>query len=171
MSLSNFKGRSRLPWAETALRLAFNITDYRCQDPYVQVGACLLKKDGNSTVLGYNGPPPKVEIDWADRDGRRPKVIHAEENVLNRVLPNEGDTIAVTHLPCDKCIKTLAMKGIKTVYYCIELPVNYDNSLAKNMAAEFGVALHQIILDPPPISLDEMRKLYYNGLYGKTKQS
>jgi hypothetical protein len=32
-------GRPRLSWEETAIRLAFNIADYRSEDPYVRVGA------------------------------------------------------------------------------------------------------------------------------------
>ena len=60
-------GRPRLSWEETALRLAYGIADYRSQDPYVQVGAAIIKQD-NDIVVGYNGPPAGIEIDWSDRD-------------------------------------------------------------------------------------------------------
>lgn len=42
--ICDFLGRKRYSWEETALRLAFDIADYRSQDPYIQVGAVILKK-------------------------------------------------------------------------------------------------------------------------------
>jgi dCMP deaminase len=137
--------RKRLSWEITALRLAHNIADYRSPDPFLQVGACALKKDGNSVVLGYNGAPPGIEIDWTDRDRRRPRVIHAEANVLNRILPNEVEFIAITHLPCCDCLKIIAQKGIKKVIYSNEA-VNYNNDLVKQLAKEFNIELKQISL-------------------------
>lgn len=133
-------GRNRLSWEETCLKLAFNIADYRSEDPYIQVGACALKKDGNTIVLGYNGALPKHEIDWSNRDERRKRVIHGEANVLNRILPNEVDFLAVTHLCCPECIKTIAYKNIKKVIYSQELN-GYDNDLTKQLAKEFGIEL------------------------------
>jgi deoxycytidylate deaminase len=75
-------GRNRLNWAQTAINLAYDIAKYRSEDPYVQVGACIIKKD-KSMLLGYNGAPSGVDIDWANRDKRRARVLHAEANVLN----------------------------------------------------------------------------------------
>jgi len=134
-------GRKRLSWEETCLRLAYNIADYRSQDPHVQVGACALKKDGNNMVLGYNGCLPKMEIDWSDRDKRRIKVIHAESNVLNRILPGEVDFIAVTCSPCAECIKVIGQKGIKKVVYGERRP---DFEQMAELAKEFGIDLGQI---------------------------
>lgn len=138
-------GRARLSWEETCLRLAYDIARYRSQDPYIQVGACALKKDGNNIVLGYNGCIPKVDIDWSDRNERRKRVIHAEANVLNRILPNEVDFLAVTALPCAECIKIIAQKNIKKVIYSEELE-NYDNDLTKKLAKEFGIEIKRVII-------------------------
>jgi deoxycytidylate deaminase len=135
-------GRKRLSWEETAINLAFNIASYRSEDPYVQVGAVIIKND-NSILMGYNGGPPSVDIDWSDRDKRRDRVIHAEENVLSEVKAGEVKILAVTALPCKNCIKTIAKKGVKTVIYREELP-NYDNELVKQLAIEFGIELKRL---------------------------
>ena len=141
----NSTERPRLSWEITALKLAHNIADYRSPDPYAQVGACALKKDGNSIVLGYNGTLPGIEIDWSDRDKRRPKVVHAEANILNRILPNEVEFLAITHLPCAECLKIIAQKHIKKVIYSEEMPA-YNPELIKQLAKEFGIELKQIKL-------------------------
>ena len=45
-------------------------------------------------------------------------VEHAEINLLKRISDiGETDTIYVTLFPCDRCMKTLIDKGIKTIYY------------------------------------------------------
>ena len=136
------KGRERLSWDQTALKLAFHIAEYRSQDPYVQVGAVIIKNDG-SVFLGYNGAPAGIDIDWSDRAERRKRVIHAEANVLNYVRPKESKLIAVTHLPCPECMKTIAQKKISRVVYGEELP-NYDNLLSKQLAKEFNIDLVQM---------------------------
>lgn len=134
-------GRKRLSWEETALRLAFNIAQYRSEDPYVQVGAVIIKND-NSIILGYNGAPPKIEINWQNRDERRKRVIHAEENALDNIKYGEAKLMAVTAMPCEKCMVKLAQKGIKKVYYNQELE-GYDNNFAKQLAKEFQIELIQ----------------------------
>lgn len=137
--------RERFDWVKTALYLAFDIAKYRSQDPYIQVGACGLKHDG-SIVLGYNGAPSGVEIDWDNRDERRKRVIHAEANVLNFVRPDEIKLLAVTHLPCQECIKLIAQKKIKNIYYTYEL-CNYDKDLTFRLAEEFGLKIEQVLFD------------------------
>lgn len=134
-------GRQRLGWTETAIRLAQDIACYRSEDNFVQVGACGIKYDG-SILLGYNGAPPGVEIDWADRQARRKRVVHAESNVLNFAKPNEVKLLAVTHIPCPECVKLIAMKRIKEVYYINETQ-NYDRELTIQLAEEFGVKIHK----------------------------
>jgi len=134
-------GRKRLSWEETALRLAFNIADYRSEDPYVQVGAVIIKYD-NSIILGYNGAPPNQDIDWSNRDERRERVLHAEENALDNIKYGEAKIMAVTAMPCKSCVRKLAQKGVKVVYYGKELE-GYDNELAKKLAKEFNIKLIQ----------------------------
>lgn len=139
-------GRKRLSWEETALKLAFNIAEYRSEDPYLQVGGCGIKKDGNSIVLAYNGAIPKQEIDWSNRDERRKRVLHAEENLLSSVLPGELDFIALTHLPCSSCIRLIAKYRVKKIIYCDKLPDHYDNDLVLNLAKEFGIEIKKMTL-------------------------
>ena len=135
-------GRKRLSWEETAIRLAFNIAEYRSEDPYVQVGAVIIKKD-NSIILGYNGAPPGIDIDWSDRDRRRDRVIHAEANALDNIKFGEAKLMAVTALPCKVCMVKVAQKGLKKVFYGKELE-GYDNEGAKALAQEFGIELIQV---------------------------
>ena len=130
-------GRDRLSWRKTAMNLAFDIAKYRSEDPYVQVGAVIIKKDG-SMFLGYNGAPSGVSIDWSDRDSRRDRVLHAEANVLNFVKPNEVQLLACTHLPCKECIKLIAQKKVPKVYYHSILE-GYPPDLTFKLAKEFGV--------------------------------
>ena len=135
-------GRNRLNWAQTAINLAYDIAKYRSEDPYVQVGACIIKKD-KSMLLGYNGAPSGVDIDWANRDKRRARVLHAEANVLNFVKPNEVELLACTHLPCTECLKVIAQKQIDKVYFAEYLD-NYDSDATIELANEFGIELSQI---------------------------
>lgn len=132
----------RLSWAETAINLAFDIAKYRSEDPYVQVGACIIKKD-KSILLGYNGAPKDMDMDWSNREERRKWVFHAEANVLNRVLPGETELLAVTHLPCVECLKVIKQKQIDTVYYSIVIPY-YKPEQVFDMAEMFKIKLEQL---------------------------
>ena len=53
----------RLDWECYALSLA-RVASLRSEDPFVKVGACVLRYDNSVASLGYNGAPPKVNIDW-----------------------------------------------------------------------------------------------------------
>lgn len=132
----------RLTWEQTALNLAFDIAKYRSEDPYVKVGACIIKKD-KSILLGYNGAPKGMTMDWSNRDERRKWVFHAESNVLNRVLPGEAELLAVTHIPCVDCLKVIKQKEINTVYYSIRSE-QYSPAVVENMAAMFQIKLIQL---------------------------
>lgn len=133
-------GRKRYDWVTTSLILAEQIAKLRCEDPYVQVGAVAVKSD-KSFILGYNGAPSGVNIDWSDRDMRRPRVIHAEANALNFCRPGDKiEFLAVTHLPCSECIKLIKQKEINNVYYMHILP-NYNNTLTRRLAEDFHINL------------------------------
>ena len=138
-------GRPRLSWEETALKLAFDIAKYRSEDPFVQCGAVIIKND-HSILLGYNGSPAGSNIDWSNRDRRRKRVLHAEQNVLDGVEYGEVKIFAVTALPCERCILEIANKGIKTVYFSDFLE-NYDKNTTFELAKEFGIQLIRIEKD------------------------
>ena len=131
------KPRQRKCWEETALILAETIARCRSEDPYVQVGACAVLHD-HSVRLGYNGPPPNVEIDWSDRDNRNPRIIHAEVNALRSVSPGECKFLAVTLLPCRHCMTFIASKGITKIVF---RDVYRRDRLAFDLAREFGIEL------------------------------
>jgi dCMP deaminase len=134
---------NRLSWPQYAMKIAL-AASWRSEDPYVKVGACVLRHDNSVASVGYNGAVSGVDIDWSDRDARREKVIHAETNCLRYLLPNEGRLIAVTLKPCNDCLKNIASYGIKNVFYLED----YSKCGSTDQTAkEYGIALEQISLD------------------------
>ena len=130
----------RLDWECYALSLA-RVASLRSEDPFVKVGACVLRYDNSVASLGYNGAPPKVNIDWSNRDERRKRVIHAEVNALRYVKPEECKILACTLLPCNDCLKLISSYGIKQVVYIDEYDKD-DSSLT--LASEFGINLKKV---------------------------
>jgi len=129
----------RIDWIRYALDLA-KVAATRSEDPYVKVGAAVLRKDHSIASLGYNGVPSGVEINWEDRDERRKRVIHAEINALRYTKPDEGYILACGLSPCRHCIQVIASYGIKVVCYEEE----YDkDEFAFQLADEFGVTLRK----------------------------
>jgi len=110
------KDKERVSWEKYAIELA-KVAAKRSEDPYLKVGACILRHDNSVASLGYNGAPQDIEIDWSDRDERRKRVIHAEINALRYIRPKECSIIAVTHLPCNDCLKSIASYGIHNVVF------------------------------------------------------
>jgi len=129
-----------MSWEEYAIALA-GVAALKSKDPYVKVGCCLLRHDNTIASLGYNGFPSGVEEDWSDRDERRKYVNHSEQNALRFVKPNECYLAAITLLPCNDCLKSLASYGIKKVIYG-EVYDRDDSSLI--MANKFGIELKQL---------------------------
>lgn len=105
-----------MTWEEYALQLA-DVAAKKSKDPWRKVGACLLRHDNTVAGIGYNGFPAGMREDWNDRDKRRLFVVHAEQNALRHVKPGECRLIAVTLLPCNDCLKTIASYGISRVIY------------------------------------------------------
>jgi deoxycytidylate deaminase len=95
----------------------------------------------NSVTLGYNGPPPGVEIDWSKRDHRGPRIIHAEVNALRSVAPGQCKFLAVTLLPCRHCMTFIASKAVKKIVY---REVYERDKLAFELAREFRIELVQM---------------------------
>jgi len=129
-----------MSWEEYAIALA-GVAALKSKDPYVKVGCCLLRHDNTIASLGYNGFPSGVEEDWTDRDERRKYVNHSEQNALRFVKPNECYLAAITLLPCNDCLKSLASYGIKKVIYR-EVYDRDDSSLV--LANKFGIELKQL---------------------------
>lgn len=136
-------GRKRFDWITTAINLAHDIAKYRSEDPNIQVGACAIKHD-SSIILGYNGAPSGIDIDWSNREEKRKRVLHAEANVLNFVKPGEVKILAVTHLPCIDCLKIIKQKKIRIVYYTSILN-HYNPDEVFKIASEFDIDLTPIV--------------------------
>jgi dCMP deaminase len=106
-------------WEEHAISLA-RIAKLRSEDPFQQVGACILGKSYAVLAVAYNGLVSKKNVDkkfWRDRDKRRPYIIHAETNALSMIKKDEGLILACTLLPCSSCATNIAAHGIKHVVY------------------------------------------------------
>ena len=131
---------ARPSWARYALELA-KAASLRSEDPYLKVGACVLREDKSVAGVGYNGPPAGINIDWSDRDERRKRVVHAEINALRHTRPGEPHLLACTLLPCNDCLKTIAAYGVKQVWY----EEVYDKDLSSlALAQEFKISLIKI---------------------------
>lgn len=133
----------RPSWEQYALALA-KTASARSQDPYVKVGACAVRFDKSIAALGYNGAPKGIEINWANRDERRKRVVHAEINCLCYCKPNEIEFIATTLLPCRSCMQTIAAYSIKKVIFN---EIYQQDDFAIQLAKEYNIELVQINLD------------------------
>lgn len=136
----------RVSWPEHALNIA-RAASARSEDPWLRVGACVLRSDMSIASVGYNGAPPGVNLDWTDRDARRKYVLHAEVNALRYVTYNEvaNGLVAVTHLTCAECLKHIVAHGVRQVYYELELdPAVYDASEILRVADMLGVNMTKV---------------------------
>lgn len=129
-----------ISWEEYALKLA-EVASLKSKDPYVRVGCCLLRHDHSVASLGFNGFPSGMVEDWSNRDERRKYIVHSETNALRYVKPNECYLAAVTLLPCNDCLKSLASYGIKKIVY---RDVYQQDPSTLNLAEVFGIELIQI---------------------------
>ena len=128
----------RISWEQYALDIA-EVAATRSEDPYLKVGAVILRPDNSVASIGYNGGPAGIDLQWHDREGRRKYVIHAEANAFRYVKLNEvkDGLIAVTHRPCQTCLPQIAAYGIKNVYYKYEIDNDtYPVELLDNIANE-----------------------------------
>ena len=134
---------NNLSWGEYALKLA-RVAALKSKDPYIQVGCCLLRHDNSVASLGFNGFPSKMKECWINRDERRKYVVHSEINALRYVRPEECYLAAVTLLPCNDCLKSLAAYGIKRIVYS---EIYKQDPSTLELAKEFGIELIQITSD------------------------
>lgn len=138
-----YKRAMRPTWEQYALELAA-AASLRSEDPYLKVGACILRADNSVAGVGYNGAPSGVDLDWTDRDARRQYVLHAELNALRycTIADTRDGLLAVTHMPCCECLKTIAAYGIRRVVHSELLdPRRYDQQTILSVAAAFGITI------------------------------
>ena len=134
------KRKNRIHWALQLAQVASSMSE----DPYKKVGAVAIRPDGSIAAVSYNGTPPKIEIDWSDRDARRPYIIHAEMNVLRFIKPHECDKVAITLSPCVDCLKNITAYGIRDIYFK-EKYENTDHILVDKIAKQYNIRLHHIV--------------------------
>jgi dCMP deaminase len=139
MTISN----NRLDKITWYLELA-KVAALRSEDPYKKVGAIAIRPDNSIAAVSYNGAPPKIEIDWSDRDARRPYVIHAEINLTNYIKPHECNKVALTLSPCVDCLKSMTSYGIQDIYF-LEKYENSDYNLVDKIAKMYKIRLHHIV--------------------------
>tara|TARA_B100000959_G_C14928811_1_gene602687 strand:- start:1186 stop:1662 length:477 start_codon:yes stop_codon:yes gene_type:complete len=130
-------GAGRIDWRRYALKLAL-VASERSEDPFLKVGACVLRSDNSVAGLGYNGAPPGINLNWENRDERRLRVVHAETNALRYCEPGRCSILACSHLPCNDCLKTIATYGIREVIFN-EVYIRDISSL--DVAGDLGIKL------------------------------
>ena len=133
----------RPTWPKYALNLA-RAAATRSEDPYLKVGACVLRADNSVAGIGYNGAPAGININWTDRDQRRAHVLHAELNALRycTTADTRDGLLAVTHMPCRECLKTIAAYRIQEIVYADELDTTtYDPQEIMRIADTFNITI------------------------------
>lgn len=138
----NSTERGRPNWDEYGMLLAFAAAQ-RSPDPYVAVGAAAFRTDRSTVATGYNGAEPGVELDWSDREGRRPYVAHAERNCLKYAKKGEPYYLYVTMLPCSECLCRAAEYGVKEIIYA---NLYHRDHSALTKAADYGITIRQLDL-------------------------
>lgn len=128
----------------------------KSSDWWRQIGA-LVVKDGQVILIGHNRPLPSEGIHNIFGDPRSnfdygvsfelSKFIHAEAGVIaeaaKRGIRLDGSSIYVTTFPCPVCGKSVAMAGIKKLYYT----EGYALLDAEDVLKKFGVEIVQVKLD------------------------
>lgn len=130
-------------WLTYGLDIAETVAA-RSEDPYVKIGAVVMRDDHSIAGVGYNGPPPGVNIDWDDRDRRRDFIVHAEVNAFRDCLRRDvaGGMVLVTGVSCIPCLAVVASMGIKHVCFRHELE-NYPSQRSIETARALGIFLWQ----------------------------
>jgi dCMP deaminase len=133
----------RSSWEQHAMNLA-SVAMQRSEDPYQQVGACVLGHHNEVLSVAYNGLAAGVNVPsefWKDRDARRPYMIHAESNVLARIKMGEGKLLACTLLPCSACATNIAAYGIKHVIF---KDIYNRDTKSIDIFKFYGISCHQV---------------------------
>ena len=93
-------------------------------------------------------------------------VEHAEINLLKRITDiGTTDTVYVSLFPCDKCMKTLIDKGVKTIYYMEDHLERNWSKRSHKLAEEKGIETI-CLLEPqkeeeqPEVDFDSYKYIY-----------
>lgn len=137
------------------MQQAYGLTQ-QSPDWWRQIGAILLK-DKKVLFIGFNRPLPSDQTHNIFGDPRSnfdygvsfelSKFIHAEANIIAQAAKKgialEGTEIYVTTYPCPVCAKSIALSGIKKVYYT----EGYSLLDAEDILKGAGVSLIKVELN------------------------
>lgn len=106
-------------WDRRFLTLAEAVSTWS-KDPSTQVGAVIVRPDKTVASLGFNGFPINMgddPADYADRDRKLSKIIHAEMNALLHARERVVGYTLYLHpfICCDRCAVHMIQAGIKRV--------------------------------------------------------
>lgn len=122
-------------------------------DPVTKVGACIVNNANEIVGVGCNNFPNGSENEnfpW-NKEGtlentKYAYVVHAEMNAIFNAMTNiNGNSIYVTHYPCNECAKGIIQTGIKRVVY--KHDKNPDDGRIKASERMFhaaGIEIHQL---------------------------
>lgn len=131
-------------WLNHAMRIA-TAAAATSRDPFTKVGAAVMDREFNILSVGFNGPAPGADIDLADREGRRPFILHAEMNALARTerVRTLSGYLVTTHHPCNTCVLIAAAHGIQVIAWRHELRWSdvYDRGTILGTAKASGISL------------------------------
>jgi dCMP deaminase len=121
-------------------------------DWWRQIGAVLIR-DRKPILVAHNAPLPSEHIVATFGDPRSnfdaeekrykdlSKFIHAEANVIalaaKQGIPTDGASLYITTFPCPACARSLAVAGIRTVFYS----KGYSILDAEEILRVFGVEI------------------------------
>ena len=105
----------------------------------------MITRERPILTTDYNGAPEGLphclEAGCILEDDHCQRSLHAEQNAILQAafygLSIAGDTIYVTHQPCNTCAKMIINAGLKRAIYAGE----YPDELARNFLIEAGVEL------------------------------
>jgi dCMP deaminase len=125
----------------------------KSSDWWRQIGAIIVK-DGKVLFVGHNRPLPSDQVHNIFGDPRSnfdygvsfelSKFIHAEAGIIAEAAKKgvalEGSSLYVTTFPCPVCAKSVAVAGIKKIYY----KEGYSLLDAEDILKSYGVELIQV---------------------------
>ena len=143
-------------WNVRFLNLALEVASWS-KDSSSKVGAVIVTPDKNPVSFGFNGMPPGIDDNVAERHDRPEKYFwmeHAERNAIYQADRHllKGSFIFATHMPCADCARAIIKSKVSGLVYIaehgIDSPVcqrNHDNYRAsQEMLAESGIEIHTV---------------------------
>lgn len=128
-------------WDIRFIRLAEHISSWSKDD--TKVGAVVVDDNGRIISTGYNGFPAGFDDSrMSEKPYEKVRMIHAEMNAIaNAREAVRGNTIYITHPPCNECAKNLVAFGIKRVVCNYDPRMDIKWTASTDIFAEAGIEL------------------------------